>query len=69
MGKPVIGRWYSSKGYPSVMVREAVCVEGEDEFFLVFASVDGDAIPLELDADEWKTYVSNRGLSPLRRVV
>lgn len=69
MGKPVIGRWYSSKGYPVVTVNEVVCVEGEDEFFLVLASVEGDSIPLELDSDEWKNYVSDLALSPLRRVI
>lgn len=69
MGKPVIGRWYSSKGYPAVTVNSVVCTDGESEFFLVLASVDGDSIPLELDSDEWKNYVSDLALSPLRRVV
>jgi hypothetical protein len=69
MGKPVTGQWYSSKGYPAVVVNDAVCVEGEEGFFLVLARVDGEPFPLELDADEWKNYVAERGLSPLRRVV
>lgn len=69
MGKPVIGRWYSSKGYPAVAVSEVVFAEENNEFFLVLASVDGSSISLELDPDEWKSYVADRALSPLRRVV